>query len=338
MQNDKIAVIVYAPCVLKYDGPGAMEHSVAGIPYILNGDMISGNHFDNLDILSQYSHIIVNLNIDVTYLETILRIREMLPSTVKVIGLAEGAYQDILRRDFIPECHLLMKIMQSFDAYCTIVDRSGPFYQMLTDKPVLYLGIPFWEEVSRRYRLPADVKFGSTPIVAVNGVPPDALRALSRNFIGNLYLTKQSDTKVNLITRKPIPDTVSSFMADNGFENVTVHDTTSYDKFYEIYSRCTIGINLDSLGTWGRWSLDLASMGIPVIGSIHQQTQYMLFPDLTFDPMLDIDKAVKAYQILLDDRGFYNHCREYALNIVGTEFATSKFIERWNTVKCIVDS
>ncbi len=116
-----------------------------------------------------------------------------------------------------------------------------------------------------------------------------------------------------------------------------MHSPLNYTEFYRRYSKCYVGINLDPLGSSGRWSLDMAGMGIPVIGNFVQDTQKKLFPKLTFDPFLEVPKIISTYQMLFSDINFYNECRDYALHIIETEFTNEKFISRWDNLRRMID-
>ena len=112
-----------------------------------------------------------------------------------------------------------------------------------------------------------------------------------------------------------------------------MHNHIAQDVFFKEYSKCYVGINLDPLGSLGRFSLDMAAMGIPVIGGLAQQHQKKLFPQLTFEPFLEVPKIIAAYQRLFSDLSFYNECRDYALKIIETEITDEKFLARWEAVK-----
>ena len=325
----KVAFI--APAVnqeLFNHGKPLFEHSIAGTAYVLNADLWSGDHCSpNYRDLEEYDYIFVNENCEMYQLT--IDLRESLPPRIKVIGYADGAYQDLTRMPFMPHGILLIKMLQIVDGFAALVEDAVGYYKLFTDKPIAYLGMPFPYEKVRQFQIPLKEK--AEKWVAVAG---QLTHCPLKNSIGNLFLTKKAE-KVKILFLEPQYDKVKDFLDKNNF-TVEMHGHIIQNDFYEKYSKCYLGINLDPLGSLGRFSLDLAGMGIPVIGGPAQQYQKVLFPQLTFDPFLEVPKAVSAYQRLFSDPSFYNECRNYAFNVIKTEFTNEKFISRWDNLRNIV--
>jgi len=328
----KVAFI--APAVnqeLYNHGKQLFEHSIAGTAHVLDADFWSGDHCSpNYRDLEEYDYVFINENCEMYQLT--IDLREGLPPKTKVIGYADGAYQDLTRMPFMPHGMLLIKMLKTVDAFVTLVEDAVGYYKLFTDKPVAYLGMPFpYEKKVRQFQIPLEQK--REKWIAVAG---QLTHCPLKNCIGNLFLTKKAE-KVKILFLEPQPDKVKSFLDENNFA-VAIHNHIVQDDFFKEYSRCYIGINLDPLGSLGRFSLDLAGMGIPVIGGPAQQHQKMLFPQLTFEPFLEVPKIVSAYQKLFSDLGFYNECRDYALHIIETEITDEKFMVRWNNIKELVNN
>ncbi len=305
-------------------GKMTFEHSIAGTAYLLDADFWSGSYCSaNYRSLEPYDFILVNENWEMYQLT--IDLRENLPPTTKVIGYADGAYQDLTRMPFIPQGMDFIRMLRSVDGFVTLVEGAIDYYKLFTDKPVAYLGMPFPYEKVKQYQVPFAEK---EKLIAVAG---QLTHCPLKNCIGNLFLTKKADC-AKIIFLEPQPDKVKSFLDGNAF-TVEMHPPFSQVSFYEKYSKCYVGINMDPLGSLGRFSLDLAGMGIPVIGGPAQQHQKKLFPQLTFDPFLEVPKIIFAYQRLFSDIDFYNECRDYALKTIETEFTDAQFMSRWENMK-----
>ncbi len=326
----KVAFI--APSVgkgLKKHGKSEMSHSIGGVGCLINADVYFGVKCNDYKEMEQYDYIVVNQS--TTMYRLTIELKENLPPKIKIIAFADGAHQDLTRIPFMPDGALLIKALQVSDGFASIVEDATGYYSLFTDKPCCFLGIPFPYEEVKEFQIPPQEKYEK--LVGING---QLTNAPLRNSIGGLFLVKKVKG-VRAILCEPEKDKVANFLLENHII-VDVHSPLNYTEFYKRYSKCYVGINLDPLGSWGRWSLDLAGMGIPVIGNFTQHTQKKLFPQLTFDPFLEVSKIVSAYQRLFLDLNFYNECRDYALNIIQTEFTNEKFISRWDNLRRMLDN
>ncbi len=323
---DRVAFI--APAVnkgLRFHGKAAPSHSIGGVAWLLDAELYFGVCCNDYKVLEPYDYIVVTQATSLYKLT--MELRENLPSRIKIIALADGAYNDITRIPFVPDGgSLLIGAMQAADGFATIVEDAVDFYSLFTDKPCCFLGVQFPYDEAKKFQIPPDQK--QDKLVGING---QLTNAPSRNAIGSLFLVKKVKGACALMCEPEI-DKLSNFLLENGV-SVEMHLPLGYTTFYKRYSRCYVGINLDPLGSWGRFSLDLAGMGIPVIGGPIQETQKKLFPQLTFDPFLEISKATAAYERLFSDINFYNECRNYALHIIETEFTDMKFKSRWDNLR-----
>lgn len=309
-------------------GKRSFEHSIGGVAHLMDANMYFGVKCDNYKEMEQYDYIVIN-QATILYRLTI-ELRENLPSRVKIIALADGAYQDLTRIPFIPDGVLSIKALQVSDGFGSLVEDAVDYYSLFTDKPCCFLGVPFPYDEVKKFQIPPQQKIDK--LAGING---QLTHSPARNSIGSLFLVKKVK-EVRALLCEPERDQVANFLLENHF-SVDVHSPLNYTDFYKRYSKCYLGINLDPLGSWGRFSLDLAGLGIPVIGTFVQHTQKKLFPKLTFDPFLEVPKIISAYQRLFSDLNFYNECRDYALNIIQTEFTNEKFISRWDKLRKMVN-
>jgi len=314
---------------IKKYGKSPLEHSIGGVAHLLDADTYFGDRCSNYKELEQYDYVFVNQA--TTMYQLTIDLRRNLPARVKIIAFADGAHQDLTRIPFVPDGILFIKALQVSDGFASIVEDAVGYYNLFTDKPCCFIGIPFPYEEVKRFQIPPQQKL-QVKWVGING---QLTHVPARNSIGSLFLTKKAET-VRILLCEPQKDKVMSFLNENNFL-VEVHDSLGYTTFYEKYSQCYLGINLDPLGSWGRFSLDVAAMGIPVIGTFAQHTQKKLFPMLTFDPFLEVPKIIATYQRLFSDFKFYNECRDYALHIIETEFTNEKLISRWDNLRRLID-
>ena len=328
----KVAFI--APAInqeLYNHGKGPFEHSIAGTAHVLDADFWSGDHCSpNYRDLEEYDYVFVNEN-SAMYQLTI-DLREGLPPKTKVIGYADGAYQDLTRQPFMPHGMLLIKMLNIVDGFATLVEDAIGYYKLFTDKPVAYLGMPFPYEKVRNFKIPLEQK-GKEKLIGVAG---QLMHCSLKNCVGNIFLTKKAE-KVKILLLEPQYDKVKDFLDENNF-TIEMHNRIIQEDFFKKYSECYLGINLDPLGSLGRFSLDLAGMGIPVIGGSVHQHQKMLFPKLTFEPFLEVPKIIPIYKRLFSDPVFYKECVDYALHIIETEKTNEKFLSRWDKLKELINA
>lgn len=313
---------------LRKHGKSAISHSIGGVAHLMDADTYFGVKCNDYKEMEQYDYLVINQS--TTMYRLTMELRENLPSRIKIIAFADGAHQDLTRIPFAPDGMLLIKALQVSDGFASIVEDAVDYYSLFTNKPCSFLGIPFPYEEIKKFQIPPQQKHDK--LVAING---QLTNAPLRNSIGGLFLAKKVKG-VRALLCEPERDKVANFLLENHIV-VDIHSTINYTEFYRRYSKCYVGISLDPLGSWGRYSLDLAGMGIPVIGGPVQHTQKKLFPQLTFDPFLEMPKIISAYQRLFSDLSFYNECRNYALNMIQTEFTNEKFVSRWDNLKEMIN-
>ncbi len=310
----------------KYDGISQISHSIGGVAHLMKAVTYFGVKCNDYKEMEQYDYVVVDQATSMYRLT--MELRENLPSRVKIINFADGAYQDLTRIPFMPDGGLLIKALQVSDGFGSLVEDAVGYYSLFTDKPCCFLGVPFPYEEVKKFQIPPQEK--QEKLAGING---QLTNAPVRNSIGSLFLVKKVKGVRAILCE---PENVANFLFENHIL-AEVHGRLNYTEFYERYSKCYLCINLDPLGSWGRFSLDIAALGIPVIGTHIHQTQKILFPQLTFDPFLEMPKVISVYQRLLSDINFYNECRNYALNIIQTEFTDEKFVARWDNLRRMVN-
>jgi len=87
--------------------------------------------------------------------------------------------------------------------------------------------------------------------------------------------------------------------------NLEIRSNMHLNQFYETYNRFYLWVNLDDRYTWGRYVLDAAALGIPIITTKSTGHGEELFPFTCLDHEYEIDKAVELCRRLIDDEEFY---------------------------------
>lgn len=90
-----------------------------------------------------------------------------------------------------------------------------------------------------------------------------------------------------------------------------VEEVMKFPKFIDELSKSYIAIDLYQMHVFGRFVIDCAALGIPVVGSHYVDAMDKLFPKLKVDPF-DLRAIRRKINRLLKDKKYYNEHREYA--------------------------
>jgi glycosyltransferase involved in cell wall biosynthesis len=82
---------------------------------------------------------------------------------------------------------------------------------------------------------------------------------------------------------------------------IDIHYETRLDMYYSQAGKAKLWLNLDDRYTWGRYVLDAAALGVPIISTVNTGHASKLFPDFTVDSPFAIDEAVHLSQRILQD-------------------------------------
>jgi len=270
-------------------------------------DLLAGTVAGDFD-LDCYDFVLINGNVEL--LDLILEVKNSFK--VKVAVLTEGSLSALSY--FSTESKIkYIQSLRAVDAIGTL-GFTGQWHRLFTDKPVCWLGVPFPVEEVQRY---------SVPIEQREHVWGMGSNLNSHNTIGSLFVAKAAGVKRVWMQEFAI-DQLDRFCGELGLELVEKHRSLPWVKFLERYRRCWGGICLTNEFTWGRYALDFAALGMPVVGSVRQFAQRILFPTLSFEPYLEADKAVAAVKRLEKDLNYYKEITEYArhqLNIFDMDSA-----------------
>ncbi len=244
--------------------------------------------------LNTYNVILINQN--TTMYNLTCEIKKNCPHPF-LVAIAEGSVSDI---STFSAKNLLMMIRaaRSCDLYGILINWAAPCYSQLTNKPVHWIGLPFYSEFFAPHRTHPRKKKPENPVIALQHSPGSGRNGLS----GLVIASKIPGAKILCPGLRSDSQELIDLL---GVKNVDHFPYLEWHDYIHKYSRAYLAIHLDTLYTYGRFPLDMAALGIPTIGSNRNQTNKILWPQLTVDPIKEIPLAQKLALRLIDDRKFY---------------------------------
>ena len=280
-------------------------HSINGWPMLLGWDFLTGRCVSSGALVSSYEVLLVNGNAELY--DLIRQLKDF--TSAKIILLEEGSRANFSYAP-IPEKTAYLEVLNTVDAVGTLSQESH-FFSLFTDKPVGWLGVPF------------DVSFVRSFSVSLESKNPRlwgvGRRLHSFNTVTSVGVAKKAGVPEILMQNFPPEDMkdvknfcdIVSKSSGRGF-SVKLHEPYPWIKFLQIYSHWWGEILMSNEYTWGRYPLDFAALGVPVVGSSRPFTQSVLFPSLCFEPYLETGLAVEAVERLMTDKAFYTEVVGYA--------------------------
>lgn len=286
--------------------------------YAMDGDYIGENKVTARDI-AQYDIIICNTN-DVysqKRAEKLLRFCESRPSHTYWVSLIEGSASDYL----VPS-RQVCDLFQSSSLVNCINRHSLPFFRALSTTPTEYIGIPYPLDDILQLRVPLEkrekkifccgylLKRWNDYFVAKNiGAP---YYGYERGFSRKLrFLIKNWKNHRAIFNNKKTFDTIRDIYRDPQLE---VRSVAALNDYFAHNAHAWMWVNLDERYTWGRYVLDAAALGIPIITTPSTGHATELFPYTTVDTPYSLDTAIAIGKSLLDDGDFYKTVAEYPLD------------------------
>lgn len=277
-------------------------------------DALQGYYFGHnqasIDLVKDFQIVINNTNkIDSpSTLKKYLHLAESRPSSTKWVTLLEGDMTDYLKpRDYLRE------LLDVSDLVNCINEHTVSFFQQLTSTPVHYIGIPYpfneiqqlkrpIEERTRRMLLCSQTLVRWNEFTVAKQLSFDYFgfeKGLSRK-LRNLYINW---TNYKVLMNNDVPFSIANRLyRDPSYQIIPM---TSLQEFLFKSSNSWMWLNLDPRYTWGRYVLDAAALGIPIIATQSTGHASHLFPELTLVNEFEVDKAVDFCNRLIEDRDFY---------------------------------
>lgn len=293
---------------------GTVCNGIEAFVFAFKADYIGWKYLKEEDV-SQYELIIANLN----YLrQEYLKHAEILKKhnfSAKWVVLVEGDVYDYLA---INESFRF--ILNNADFVNVINKHTESYFQAQTKKPCQYIGIPYPLEGIQKFTVPieerneqillcSDPKKRNTDYLAASqlGLPLFGFTEIySRNIQG---ITKNFKDNSSFFDKYIGVKQVQEFFTS---PSIVVEQTVDLTQIFNKIASKKLWMNLDSRYTWGRYILDAATLGMPIISTESTGHASVLFPETTIPNAFMIDTAVDIGNKLLSDKGFYSAVSSYA--------------------------
>ncbi len=264
--------------------------------------------------LSSYDIIFANLNNG----KELLRHKELLLRrnfTAKWVVIIEGDGYDYLKSNDV-----IRYVLNNADLVIVINKHTESYFQAQTNKECRYIGIPYPMKGIQKFEVPFEERLEqillcSDPLVrntdylaASNlGLP---LFCFTKTFSRNIRGMKQNFVENRVLFDKYV--LVKKIHYYYTSPSIAVEQNVDLTQIFRKIASKKYWINLDTRYTWGRYVLDAASLGIPIITTESTGHAETLFPLTTLKNGFDIDGAVKLGKKLITDAGFYLEVSNYA--------------------------
>lgn len=252
--------------------------------------------------LASYDLLILNTNP-----EALPSYRRLLGGTpnrkAKIVGLYEGE---------LAMMHDSWKQWKEVADMCDMVIGINAhgigLLQSITSVPVYYVGIPYPVDGMRKYHVPLENRRREIFLCAF-------LLARSLNYLAarqvGLPMVGYERTfprRIRELIRHRSIDKFRYVSRARELYNdplLTVLPEDNLRGFFERASQSLIWMNLDTRYTWGRYVLDAAAMGVPIVTTRETGHAVHLFPDIVVETPYDIEGAGLMARRLLEEPAFY---------------------------------
>jgi len=284
--------------------------------YAFNGDYCTHKHL-TVELVSNYDVVICNSNYfyDESYIMQYLPVAQKRPQHVHWVTLLEGNMLDYVK----PTKHI-REYLDSSDLINCINRFATAFIQELTITPVRYVGIPYPVDGIKALRVQHEQRIRNTficPFLLQRWTDYFVAKHLGLPYGGyeekasrKLKHVKHNYTKFGTLLNKDVQvDKVKERYRDT---QLTIEYAESLECFFMNKSNSYLWVNMDERYTWGRYVLDAAALGIPIITTPSTGHGEILFPKTTVAHPFDIEQAVILGKRLIEDETFYREVIEYA--------------------------
>lgn len=324
----RFAFISYANHVVTLNDKWTSKaHCIESWALALDADHLSGIAGDTRTwkTLNQYDVILINQN--TTMYNLTCEIKKNSPRPF-LVAVAEGSVSDISTFS-PPELSMMIRAARSCDLYGILIDWAAPSYAQLTNKPIRWIGLPFYTEFFAPYRRSPLKKNPLRPLIALQHSPGNG-----RNGLASLLVASRIPAARLLVPgATPRSQRLIDLLA---IKNVDHFPYLPWSEYMPKYSRAYFAVHLDTLYTYGRFPLDMAALGIPTIGSDRNHTNRFLWPRLTVDPIRGIPSAHKLASRLINDKDFYLeqiHSAQEALSQFSPDNAKNRLLNIINKLR-----
>lgn len=223
--------------------------------------------------------------------------------TAKIVGLYEGE---------LALMHDSWKQWKEVADMCDIVIGINAhgigFLQSITSVPVHYVGIPYPADGVRKYHIPPENRRREIFLCAFLLARPLNYLAARQMGLPMVGYERTFFRRIRELIRHRSLDKLRYVRRAQELYNdslLTVLPEENLQGFFRRASQSLIWMNLDPRYTWGRYVLDAAALGIPIITTNETGHATHLFPDTVVETPFDIEGAGLMARRLLDEPHFY---------------------------------
>lgn len=291
------------------DTPRRLTNCTEGWAYAVGGKY-HGRPVPTLDQMREYDLVLANL--DPSLLADYVPLQEKRPANQRWVSLIEGC-----GADYFHPSKLLLSVMDGSDLISGINRHSISYLRRITRAPVEWIGVPHpseeiaalgtaWEDRANEALVCPTKNFYPSLLVA-NALGLTVTRYLpkvSRKLKSLKIYMKHRDFRRDVLLRQWESEP-SSVPRIARMEN-------DLPDFWRQAGRCRIWINLDPRYTWGRYVLDAAALGVPIIATRSTDHAPVLFPETTVESPFDVEEAIRIGKRLIADEAWAKKVAAYA--------------------------
>ena len=297
-----------------YQNPDAAYRIANGVEawvFALKGDWI-GRKMPEPSEIQDYDLVMANLN--PPNLPAYLRLMQSKPAGQKWVALIEGCGYDYL--DASP---MMREAMDRCDLVANINRHTTEFIRHLTKTPVEWIGIPHPSESIRQFSTPAEEQRNEVLICPRQQRAPSFAVAEGLGIPIRAYFQKVSRTPKNIGIYLKEGYFGSDLRVKKWLEiESEVRKIGDIEREMPVFWReggaCKLWINLDPRFTWGRFILDAAALGVPIISTVSASHSSLLFPETTVENVFCVDEAIEIGKRILSDEPFRKRVIQFAQN------------------------
>ncbi len=267
--------------------------------------------------VDEYDVVICNTNRseDPVAVNRYARLAEERRDSVLWVSLLEGDLRQYMR----PSVHVRRALDASTLVNCINSNATGAL-RHTTSARVEYIGIPYpvgsvcslSTPIDRRNRrvflcgfLPH--RWNDVAVGRELGIPMDGYHVRMHRKLGNLLSNRRQFGSL-FDSSAPLRQATQPF----GAQDLYVRPETGTRDYLSAMGANALWVNLDERYTWGRYVLDAAALGVPIVTTRSTGHGQVLFPHTTVETAFAVDDALHHARSLLSDSGLYADVAAYA--------------------------
>lgn len=265
--------------------------------------------------LENFDLVLANLNsIPRSYLQLHKHLAENRKSGQKWVCIIEGSALDYLKPD-----PLLLSTLRAADLVNCINIHSLPLFTNFVGEKAQYIGIPYPVDGVARFRTSIDKRKKEIcicPLLMNRWNDYFVAREIGLPYYGFAQLLMRQPKRAlynwkkfgSIFDKERPKRNIQNVFND---QNLEIRSEVPLSQIMQVNGSAWLWLNLDERFTWGRYVLDAAALGIPIITTKSTGHGELLFPETTLDNAFQTDKAIELGKRLVNDREFYEHVAKY---------------------------